>query len=248
MKENYSIKEISDLFNIPKSTLRYWDTEDLIRIERNSQNGYRIYTEPQLLELSDIQFFRNLNVPIQQLKKIATFDSTSLAKMFLETEQNVASEIERLQKVQSGIQTRLKKMHLIKCLKEQPYQDSQPDFDLMIPLNITNKENIATYLNDPSTFLLKIVSPGNNTIEYGLAVSKQNTSTLLWQKSKETKRFKECLLKVLVEDSSIHNLHEHLNALTLLGYKTGVTVARYLVSFAEEERFDYYHAWIEIKD
>lgn len=248
MKEHYSIKEISDLFNIPKSTLRYWDAEGLIHIERNPQNGYRIYTETQLLELSDIQFFRNLNVPIQQLKKVSTFDSILLAKMFLETEQNVAIEIERLQKVQVGIQTRLKKMNIVKHLKKQPYQDSQPDFDAMIQLDITNKENIAIYLNDPSTFLLKIHSPDKNTLDYGLATSGQNTSNLLWQKPKKTKRFKECLLKVLVDDPSVHNLQEHLDALASLDYKTGVTVARYLVSFTEEERFDYYHAWIEIKD
>ncbi|WP_162919111.1 hypothetical protein [Carnobacterium divergens] len=59
--------------------------------------------------------------------------------------------------------------------------------------------------------------------------------------------FKECLLKVSIQEPAIHNLQDHLDALTNLGYTTGLTVARYLVSFAEEERFDYYHAWIEIR-
>ncbi|MCO6018104.1 hypothetical protein CKN86_08705 [Carnobacterium divergens] len=247
MEEHYSIKEISDLFNIPKSTLRYWDAEKLIQIERNPANGYRIYTETQLIELTDIQFYRSLNVPIQQLKKITTFDASSLSGVLMETELSVTNEIERLRNVQLGIRTRLKKIELVKYLQKQLYQDSQPDFDFMIHLDIADKESVTTYLADPSSFLLKINSASNSEIEYGIASTNQKNQDVLWQKSKETKCFKECLLKVSIQEPAIHNLQEHLNALTSLGYTTGHTVARYLVSFAEEERFDYYHAWIEVR-
>lgn len=35
MEKNYTIKDVSELLNIPKSTIRYWDEQGLISTTRN---------------------------------------------------------------------------------------------------------------------------------------------------------------------------------------------------------------------
>ena len=41
MKQINRIKEVSELFHIPSSALRYWDDEGLVRFERTADNNYR---------------------------------------------------------------------------------------------------------------------------------------------------------------------------------------------------------------
>ena len=43
MEKNYTIKDVSELLNIPKSTIRYWDEQGLISTTRNEENGYRTF-------------------------------------------------------------------------------------------------------------------------------------------------------------------------------------------------------------
>ncbi|HAX53481.1 MAG TPA: MerR family transcriptional regulator, partial [Lachnospiraceae bacterium] len=38
MRERYNIGEISEIFQIPKPTLRYWESENLIQLNRNEEN------------------------------------------------------------------------------------------------------------------------------------------------------------------------------------------------------------------
>ncbi len=42
MKKMYTIG-ISELFDLPKSTIRYWDEQGLIRSSRQEENDYRLF-------------------------------------------------------------------------------------------------------------------------------------------------------------------------------------------------------------
>ena len=70
MSEKYTIKEVSELFHVPKSTLRYWESEGIIGSNRNDHNEYREYTTEDLIIIADILFYRNLNIPVKDLKNI----------------------------------------------------------------------------------------------------------------------------------------------------------------------------------
>ncbi|NTQ99747.1 MerR family DNA-binding transcriptional regulator, partial [Enterococcus faecium] len=41
MKKMYTIGQVSELFDLPKSTIRYWDKQGLIRSSRQEENDYR---------------------------------------------------------------------------------------------------------------------------------------------------------------------------------------------------------------
>ena len=43
MKKMYTIGQVSELFDLPKSTIRYWDEQGLIRSSRQEENDYRLF-------------------------------------------------------------------------------------------------------------------------------------------------------------------------------------------------------------
>ena len=69
MEKNYTIKDVSELLNIPKSTIRYWDEQGLISTTRNEENGYRTFDLEDLFKIYDIDFYRKMGIPIKDIKR-----------------------------------------------------------------------------------------------------------------------------------------------------------------------------------
>ena len=58
MKKMYTIGQVSELFDLPKSTIRYWDEQGLIRSSRQEENDYRLFDIDDIFMLYDIVFYR----------------------------------------------------------------------------------------------------------------------------------------------------------------------------------------------
>ncbi len=63
----YTIKELADLAGITTRTLRYYDQLGLLKPAEIGENGYRYYDRGNLLNLQQILFFRELDVPLKQI-------------------------------------------------------------------------------------------------------------------------------------------------------------------------------------
>lgn len=61
------IGQFSCLTGVPEQTLRYYEDMGFLRPERNPQNGYRDYTQQNLLELLQVRMLRGLNVPVGKI-------------------------------------------------------------------------------------------------------------------------------------------------------------------------------------
>lgn len=66
MKE-YTIKEMSTLFNVPSSTLRYYEDIGLLVNVNRTNNNQRIYTEEHINRLNAINCFKNTGLPITKM-------------------------------------------------------------------------------------------------------------------------------------------------------------------------------------
>jgi len=64
------IKEVADLAGISVRTLRYYDQIGLLKPDRVTESGYRIYSEENLETLQQILFFRELGFPLKKIKEI----------------------------------------------------------------------------------------------------------------------------------------------------------------------------------
>ena len=66
----FTVKQLSRLAHITPRTLHYYDEIGLFKPSLIGENGYRYYAEDSLLRLQQILLYRELDLPIQEIKKI----------------------------------------------------------------------------------------------------------------------------------------------------------------------------------
>lgn len=66
----YQINQLAKLANVSVRTLHYYDEIGLLKPSRVAKNGYRYYEKPELLRLQQILFYRELDFPLEEIKKI----------------------------------------------------------------------------------------------------------------------------------------------------------------------------------
>lgn len=57
------INEVEQKVGITKKNIRFYEQEGLLKPDRNAQNGYREYSEEDLLLLQKIKLLRKLSIP-----------------------------------------------------------------------------------------------------------------------------------------------------------------------------------------
>nr|WP_288657793.1 MerR family transcriptional regulator [uncultured Enterococcus sp.] len=98
MPKLYTIGEVSELLNVPKSTIRFWDEQGLIHSLRHEENGYRMFNIDDIFQIYDINFYRKLDVPIKQMKNLYGKTIEEHYATIAETEQRIKQEKISLQK------------------------------------------------------------------------------------------------------------------------------------------------------
>lgn len=69
-KKLYSIGEIANLLGVSTSSLRFYDEAKIIVPMIRDDNGYRYYTDTQVMELMFILEMRRLDLPLDNIKKM----------------------------------------------------------------------------------------------------------------------------------------------------------------------------------
>jgi DNA-binding transcriptional MerR regulator len=65
-----TVKQLSKLAGVTPRTLHHYDEIGLLKPSRVGDNGYRYYGEEALLRLQQILFYRELDIPLEEIKKI----------------------------------------------------------------------------------------------------------------------------------------------------------------------------------
>jgi DNA-binding transcriptional MerR regulator len=66
----FTVKQLSKLAGITPRTLHHYDEIGLLKPSRVGDNGYRYYGEESLLRLQQILFYRELDIPLEDIKKL----------------------------------------------------------------------------------------------------------------------------------------------------------------------------------
>ncbi len=66
----YTVKQLSKLAGITPRTLHHYDEIGLLKPSRVGENGYRYYGDESVLRLQQILFYRELGLPLEDIKKI----------------------------------------------------------------------------------------------------------------------------------------------------------------------------------
>jgi DNA-binding transcriptional MerR regulator len=104
----FTVKQLSSMAGVTPRTLHHYDEIGLLKPSRIGENGYRYYGEEALLKLQQILFYRELDIPLDEIKKImgrCDFDVLGALQSHKDALSKQAVRIERLiQTVDNTIQ------------------------------------------------------------------------------------------------------------------------------------------------
>lgn len=67
---NLTVKQLASLAGITTRTLHYYDEIGLLKPDSVTENGYRRYSEPAVLRLQQILFYRELDFPLETIREL----------------------------------------------------------------------------------------------------------------------------------------------------------------------------------
>src|SRR5512142_1404633 len=65
-----TVRQLSKLARVTPRTLHHYDAIGLLKPSRIGSNGYRYYDEEAVLRLQQILFYRELDMPLEDIKRI----------------------------------------------------------------------------------------------------------------------------------------------------------------------------------
>ena len=95
----FTVKQLSQLAGVTPRTLHHYDQIGLLKPTRVGENGYRYYGDESLLRLQQILLYRELDMPLDDIKKIVTesrFDVLGALESHKEALQRQVSRLNRL--------------------------------------------------------------------------------------------------------------------------------------------------------
>lgn len=107
-----TVKDVSEITGVSIRTLRYYDEIGLLKPTEFTDAGYRLYDDKALEKLQEIMFFKELEIPLEDIKKIMdnpNYDKEQILftqKTLLEQKRNrLNGIIELITDVMKGVNT-----------------------------------------------------------------------------------------------------------------------------------------------
>jgi len=122
----YTIKKIADLAGVTTRTIRYYDEIGLLTPAEKGENGYRLYDNDNLLQLQQILFFRELDVPLKEIDLIINRPEFNLMNALEKHRSSLKGKAKRLNVLITTID---KTIEAIKGKKEMAENDYFNGFD-----------------------------------------------------------------------------------------------------------------------
>ncbi|MFG6495101.1 MerR family transcriptional regulator [Fictibacillus sp. UD] len=99
----YTIQKLGLLAGVSTRTLRYYDEIEILKPARTNSSGYRIYGEVEVNRLQQILFYKELGLPLDQIKKIITSPSFNAADALHEHREKLLSKRQQLDRLISNV-------------------------------------------------------------------------------------------------------------------------------------------------
>ncbi len=245
MRNSFSIGEISELLGIPKSTLRYWESEGLIEKQRDDVNNYRQYYPSSFFTISDLAHFRCLRMSLQDMKKLPHLSPEALEDSLASLDLDLDKKLMELKTAKDYINKKMDHIKEYHKLRDNQYQEEEPDYHQIYLFSMDDTQAWSMYIKDQYQSIL-LYNPELGSVETGLVVPTHENHAKLWEKDK-LKQYQSFVLKVAYSNPSIEDFRPHLDYFRSQGYQISNILARYLFSACDEGRYyDFYKAFVEV--
>lgn len=100
----FTIKEVSERFQLPASTLRYYEDMGILTNIQRTPNHQRIYTQAHINRLSAICCFKRTGMTIHQLQEFFRYEEDesthidAMVDLLEQQKQNIENQLDQLQK------------------------------------------------------------------------------------------------------------------------------------------------------
>jgi len=263
VNEKWSIGEVAKLFDVSTDTLRYYEKADLLPVHKQYHNGYRYYSYEEIVLLMDILFFRNMEIPVKEIKQMITQMDIGDIKHILDRNQSVVeSRIQELLKLKQSISQAANQYKLCEAWLGKYAFVAAPGFsyklvsgqteDLVDMLRKYRKED---WLADRVQYTLFVSQeallrqPAFCSAQIGISVEAANLDVLTAAEQQELAAFPagEYLYTVLgtnYEEPRHAGLEQTLRHLQATGRKAGGPLIGRYVASVHRDGLDYYEVWL----
>ena len=120
MKE-YTIREISEMFGLPASTIRYYEDEGILTNVGRSPSGQRIFTDGHVNRLRTVCCFKNTGMTIAELRQFFAYEADENAHLddilalLQQRKDSVMAQIAQLKEDYAHV---LRKIHYYRDIQE----------------------------------------------------------------------------------------------------------------------------------
>lgn len=100
----YKPKEISDMAGVTVRTLQYYDKIDLLKPSYKNENGYRFYTDKDLMNLQKIISLKFLGFSIEDIKKLLVSETSEKITLIKEKKKLLEHQIRNLTLINKSLE------------------------------------------------------------------------------------------------------------------------------------------------
>lgn len=116
---SYTVQQLASIAGVSVRTLHYYDEIGLLKPTHVKSNGYRQYEEAELLQLQQIMFFRELELPLEDIKKILRNPDFDLKKALKDHRNLIEIKRKRMDELLLTIDKTIKKINKEKNMKDE---------------------------------------------------------------------------------------------------------------------------------
>ncbi len=95
----FTVKQLAKIAGITPRTLHYYDETGLLKPAQIGQNGYRYYREESVMRLQQILFYRELDLPLEEIRMIMASNEFDAKAALKEHKSELVKRIERLERL-----------------------------------------------------------------------------------------------------------------------------------------------------
>lgn len=171
MSYPFSLKEVSKMFNIPITTLRYWEKHGLIQFQRNDCNNYKEFFFDDLSYVCDIDIYHYLGFNRNELKNLYSMDLDRMGEILDASEERALESLKNLRTMLARIEKRRGLFERVKALAASGYVEADINIEKVVSLS-DNKEELIQYGRQFLTDFSLIMEPAEKaqTLRYGFSV------------------------------------------------------------------------------
>lgn len=248
---NYRIKDIAELFQLPVSTLHYWEKEGLLKANR-TENKYRVFESRDFFDLWEIHLYRNLQVPIRELKEIKKKGIKEIESLLEENRRSLEEEIRQKQQILNKLvryQDSFTEWEEL-MTREDQVRVQMPDIRA-IKRDPFTKESMKQTVEDPYNCCLLFRREDGFTPIMCIPATERDFAKeeCIWIENDDGKTYIVLGIYTEINHMNHNNIEEKVKWLKKRGYEVDTVIARYLFSAMNgEKRYDYHKAWFAVRE